>query len=139
MKLSELFAKVQVAGDVLSYYLYLATPDQDGVDVDLAAVGRVELRADAGEVRLYPESTQTDSDDVESEPILEMVLDQLPSESSGDHDLRLMVEMPLIRDETDSVRVSFSEVVDLLVAHDAQEAWLLMKPAAEFPDGVLPS
>jgi hypothetical protein len=43
MRLSELYGKVQAAGDALSYAVSIAAPDSDGVDVDLAAIGRVEL------------------------------------------------------------------------------------------------
>jgi len=64
MKLSELYAKLQTAGSIDSYVLYLAAPDTDGLDVDLAAVGRVEVHAETGEVRLYPASTSTDVDSV---------------------------------------------------------------------------
>src|SRR5580698_1276949 len=82
MKLSELFGKVQAAGDVLSYTAFLATPDSDGLDVDLASIGRVEIRTEDGEVRIYPASTQTDADSVEPEPFLGMLMDELPADVS---------------------------------------------------------
>jgi hypothetical protein len=139
MKLSELYAKIQAAGDVHAYSAYLATPDVDGVDVDLATVGRVELDPDLGEARLYPASTSTDVDDVDPEPYLGMVLAQLPLDLSGGDDFRLMVEMPLIRDEAGNDRTSFVEISDLYIGRESEEAWLLVRPVGDFGSGLLPT
>ena len=138
MKLSELCAKVQSAGDIESYALYLAAPDADGLDVDLAAVGRVEVHADTGEARLYPASTSTDVDSVEPEPYLGMMMAELPFDASAENDLRLMVEIPLLRDDSGDDRVSFSEVCDLHVGPESEEVWLLVRPANDFAAGLLP-
>ena len=54
MRLSELYAQLKTAGDVHAFSAYLATPDLDGVDVDLVPVGRVDVDYEKGEVRLYP-------------------------------------------------------------------------------------
>jgi hypothetical protein len=139
MKLSELYGKIQAAGDVLSYAAYLAAPDRDGLDVDLAAVGRVELDLDAGDARLYPASTSTDVDSVEPEPFLGMVLSELPADVSTGNDLRLMVEIPLIRDDSGNDQVSFVEINDVHIGVESKEAWLLVQPASEFASGLLPT
>ncbi len=139
MKLSELYAKIQTAGDVHAYSAYLATPDVDGVDVDLARVGRVELHPDVGEARLYPASTSTDVDSVEPEPFLGMVLAELPLDFSDGNDLRLMVEMPLIRDESGNDRTSFVEISDVYIGRESEEAWLLVRPVQDFGAGLLPT
>jgi hypothetical protein len=139
MKLSELFGKVQAAGDVLSYTAFLATPDSDGLDVDLASIGRVEIRTEDGEVRIYPASTQTDADSVEPEPFLGMLMDELPADVSDGGDLRLMVEMPLIRAESGGDQISFAEIKDLCIGRESEEAWLLVRPPSEFARGLLPT
>jgi hypothetical protein len=139
MKLSELYAKIQAAGDVHAYSAYLATPDVDGVDVDLATVGRVELQPDEGEARLYPASTSTEVDSVEPEPFLGMVLAELPLDLSNGNDLRLMVEMPLIRDLSGNDRTSFVEISDLYIGRESEEAWLLVRPISDFGAGLLPT
>jgi hypothetical protein len=139
MRLSELYAKIQDAGDVDSYAVYLAAPDRDGMDVDLAAVGRVELDLEAGDARLYPASTATDVDSVEPEPYLGMVLSQLPHDVSSGNDLRLMVEIPLIRDESGNDRVSIVEISGFHIGPESKEAWLLVQPASEFASGLLPT
>jgi hypothetical protein len=41
VRLSELYAQLKTAGDVHAFSVYLATPDLDGVDVDLIPVGWV--------------------------------------------------------------------------------------------------
>jgi hypothetical protein len=140
MKLSELYAKIQAAGDVASYVAFLAAPDRDGVDVDLAAVGHVELDPAAGDARLFPTSMTTDDDSSEEpEPFLLMVLEELPTDVSGANDLRLMVESPLIRDESGNDRVSFVELRDIHFGPESKEAWLLLEPASAFASGLLPT
>jgi hypothetical protein len=136
MMLSNLIAKIQAAGDVHSYAVYLAEPDRDGNDVDLATIGRVEVLTDSKEVRLYPSSTATDVDCVDPEPYLGMILDQLPTDSESD--LRLSAEVPLLRGESDDT-VSFKEVVDICIGRDAEEVWLLLRPASAFADGLVPT
>jgi len=138
MRLSELYAEAETAGDIHAYTAYLAAPDADGTDVDLVPVGRVELNEESKEVRLYPASTSTDTDEVEPEPYLGMVLSQLPGEVTDDNDFRIMVEIPLLRDEPGRERVRFTELVDLYVGRKSEEAWLLVRPPSEFASGVLP-
>jgi|SRR5580658_2935889 hypothetical protein len=136
MMLSNLISKLQSAGDVHSYAVYLAEPDRDGNDVDLATIGRVEVLADSREVRFYPSSTATDVDAIDPEPYLGMILDQLPTDSESD--LRLIAEVPLLRGESDDT-VSFKEIVDICIGRDAEEVWLLLRPAAAFADGLMPT
>jgi hypothetical protein len=138
MKLSELYAGIQAAGDVRSYAVWLAAPDKDGVDVDLAAVGRVDTESEPGKARLYPASTTTDTDSIEPEPILDIVLSRLPSEINEDNDLRLVVETPLLRDESGTDLVTFADIKELYVGQESGEVWFLVRPASEFAEGLLP-
>jgi hypothetical protein len=139
MKLSELYARVQAAGDVHACAVSLAAPDTDGVDVDLAAIGRVEVDPEVGEARLYPASTATDVDSIEPEPYLGMVLSQLPFDVSAENDLRLMVEIPLLRDESGPDRVSLVEINGLHIGRESEEVWFLIRPASEYASGLLPA
>lgn len=138
MRLSELYAAIKAAGDVLPYTLWLASPDEDGSDVDLASVGRVVVDSACGEARLYPASTTTDTDSVDPEPYLDLVLSQLPSDVSGENDLRLVVETPLLRDASGTDQVTFTDVFEVRVAYKSEEVWFLVRPASEFADGLMP-
>jgi hypothetical protein len=141
MRLSEFNAQIQAAGDVEtceSYALWLAAPDKDGFDVDLSAVGRVDVQWEAGEVRLYPASTTTDTDSVDPEPVLGIMLSQLPGAVDAEDDLRILVELPLLRDEAGTDSPSFAELQAVHVGTESQEVWLLVRPASEFADGLLP-
>jgi len=108
------------------------------LDVDLAAVGRVEIHADRGEARLYPASTSTDVDSVEPEPYLGMLMAELPYDASAENDLRLVAEIPLLRDDSIDDSVTIAEVCDLHLGPASEEAWLLLRPASEFAAGLLP-
>jgi len=139
MRISELYAQIQAAGDVGSYAAWLAAPDKDAVDVDLVSVGRVELHSETGEARLYPASSNTDTDSIDPEPVLGMVLDQLPSDvSAPEDDLRIVVEVPLLRDESGQDPTSFAELREVHIGRESQEVWLLVRPASEFANGLLP-
>ncbi len=139
VRLSALLAQLQAAGDVGSFTVYLAAPDKDGTDVDLASVGRVEIDDEEGVARLYPASTTTDVDTVEPEPYLGMVLSQLPSEASGENDLRLLLELPLIRDDAGDDQLSLEDVAGIHIGRGSEEVWFLAKPAEDFASGLLPT
>jgi hypothetical protein len=138
MMLSKLSAKLQPPADLHAYSVYLAEPDRDGTDVDLATIGRVEIDEASAQARLYPSSTSTDFDSVDPEPYLGMVLDQLPLLDAFESDLLLVAEVPLLRDDA-SETVHFTQIVDVRIGHDTKEVWLLLRPAADFADGLLPS
>ena len=139
MLLTEFNALIEAAGDVESYAVWLAAPDKDGFDVDLSAVGRVEMAWEAAEVHLYPASTKTDTDTIDPEPVMAMVLSQLPREVSPDEDFRLLVEIPLLRDEPGGEAPSFTELRGVHIGSQSQEVWLLVRPASEFAEGLLPA
>ncbi|HTY51523.1 MAG TPA: hypothetical protein VMB48_17690 [Steroidobacteraceae bacterium] len=138
MRLSELHSLIDAAGDVHAFTAYLAAPDKDGVDVDLASVGRVDVDYDKGEVRLYPASTATDVDSIEPEPFFGMVLDQLPTYDREESDLRVLIEVPLLRDESGGGEVRLVDLAGFHVGTGAEEVWLLARPAGEFAAGLLP-
>jgi hypothetical protein len=139
MKLSDLFTQLEAERDVISFAAYVAAPDKDGTDVDLASVGRVEIDHENGVARIYPASTATDPDSVEPEPYLGMVLSQLPKQAVGDNDLRVLVEVPVLRDETGDDQPRLVDVAGIHIGREAQEVWFLVRPAAEFAAGVLPT
>jgi hypothetical protein len=139
MKLSELFAQLEAAGDVLSFTAYLAAPDKDGTDVDLASVGRVEVDNEEGVARLYPASTDTDRDAVEPEPYVDLVLSELPADAADDNDLNILIEVPLLRDEGDDDPVSLVDLAGIHIGKASEEVWFLVRPAEEFAAGLLPT
>lgn len=141
MKLSDLFARLNGVGDLESFQVYLAAPDPDGVDVDLAAVARVELDYEKGVARLYPAEGAHDVDSEEPDALAGVdVLEELPRDASGENDLRLLIEVPLVREDSDDHRgATLVEMAGVHIGRSAEEVWFLTKPASEFPAGVLPS
>lgn len=138
MKLSELFGELQGIEDLVDFTAYLAAPDEDGTDVDLVSVGRVEVDYENHVARIYPASTDTDPDSVEPEPYLEMILSQFPKDAFGESDLELLVEVPLLRDEPDHDKTSLVGLAGVHVGKASEEVWLLVRPAEEFAEGLLP-
>lgn len=138
MRLSDLYRAIGSNEELLSYTLWLAAPDRDGNDVDLASVGRVDVNYEAAQVRLYPASTTTDTDSVDPEPFVDIVLSQLPKDISANNDLPIVVEAPLLRDESENEPVGFTELAGIHVGSQSQEVWFLLRPAAEFAAGLLP-
>ena len=67
-----------------------------------------------GEARLYPASTSADADSVDT---------------TGDNNLRLMVEVPLLRTEAGGDAIRLVELDGLHVGAASEEVWLLVVPA----------
>jgi hypothetical protein len=124
VRLSELYAQLKTAGDVHAFSVYLATPDLDGVDVDRVPVGRVEVNDEKGEARLYSASTSADVDSVDT---------------TGDNNLRLMVEVPLLRTEAGGDAIGVVGLDGPHVGAASEEVWLLAVPASMFAAGLLPA
>jgi hypothetical protein len=139
MRLSDLRAQLKGAGDVGAFAVYLAAPDKDGIDVDLASVGRVEVDHEKAVARIYPASTTTDADSVDPEPFLDMVLNQFPRHATDMNDLRLLAEVPLLRDDGADERVTLVDIVGVHIGRTSEEVWFLVRPASEFAAGLLPA
>ncbi len=139
MKLSDFYVQLGPVGEVHAFTAYLAAPDADGQDVDLASVGRVEVDYDKNEVRLYPASTATDVDSVEPEPYLGMVLDQMPIDTMDGNDMTVLVEAPLLRGDAGTDPISLVELYGVHVGTTSEEVWLLVRPPTEFASGLLPA
>jgi len=144
MLLSDLYAALAGIADVTQYATWLAEPDADGTDVDLALVGRVELDYDGSVVRLYPASPGGDPDAPESagapdpEPSLAALLTQLPMEVDLHTDMRLLGETPLLRDAHAAALTSLVDVEEVHVGRESAEVWLLLRPASAYAAGLLP-
>jgi len=138
MRLSELFRQLNAVENVDSFAVYLAAPDSDGVDVDLASIGRVEVDFEQRVARIYPDFATTDDDSVDPEPVVGMLLEQLPMDATADNDLRIVAELPLLREEGARVYPKLADVVGVHVGKSSGDVWLLMRPAVDFAEGLLP-
>jgi hypothetical protein len=68
-----------------------------------------------------------------------MVMSQLPLDVSAENDLRLMVEIPLLRDESGHDPVSLVQINGLHIGRESEEVWFLVRPASEYASGLLPA
>jgi hypothetical protein len=127
-----------LANDAGEYQLYLAEPDTaDGPDVDVELVPVIRVSWDAQEktLRLFPgeddsdEATLTTAADVTAE---------IPVEVDSTPDATLLVEVPIVRPETQNVRLSFGDVHDIVVGQTSFEIWLLVRPRSEYREEDLP-
>ena len=147
MRLSELYAQVLNAGAAaMAFPALLAEPDQtpgDDVDVLLSEIGWVEVDDDAGEIRLYPKSAVTEETPDQNLFSVERLLEQLPfdigEEISGPGDLRIVVELPLLRDGFGLLRKALTDVCGVHVGPESEELWLLVRPKDEYPNDQLPA
>jgi len=124
--------------DPADYQLYLAEPDTaDGpdVDVELVPVVKVSWDEQGRTVRLFPEEDDSDGDSLATAAD---VLAEIPTEVENTPDATLSVEVPIVRPQTSSYRVGFSEVRDIVVGQKSFEIWLLVKARSEYRDEDLP-
>ena len=125
-------------GDPVEYQLYLAEPDTvDGpdVDVELIPVVRVEWDAEEKTLRLFPEEDDSDEDSLTTAAD---VLAEIPMEVEAMPDATLMVEVPIVRPQTNNSPVGFGDVHDIVVGPKSFEIWLLVRPRSEYRDEDLP-
>ena len=69
---------------------------------------------------------------------LGIVLEQLPVDAVGENNLRLLIEVPLLRDDGEKNQVSLVEMNGVHVGRASEEVWFLVRPAGEFASGLLP-
>lgn len=141
MRLSEFYRQLKAVPrrDIDGFSLLLAEPDtveRDTVDVLLAPIGRVQLLFEKGEARLYPVIPGEVAEDEYS--ALGIFLQRLPFDASGDDDLRMTVELPLIREGAGLVDLRVCEIEAVHVGVESEEVWLLVRKVEEFGEGVLP-
>lgn len=143
MRLSNFYKELSaVEGGVMSFTLSLAAPsetDRSDVDVQLCSVGRIEINHEAGEIRFYPASGSLgDELPDQNYSLLAIALSQLPLDTGDGFDPRLMVELPLAREEPEGLEPYLSEICAVHVGAESEEAWLLVRPASEYPREALP-
>ena len=143
MRLSELYARISSAGaEALEFAVLIAQPDMtpgDDVDVLLSGIGWVEVDIEAGEVRLYPKSAITEETPDQNIFCVGRVLERLPFDVSSAGDLRISVELPLLRDGVGLMSKSLTAVCDVHIGREAEELWFLARPKEEYPSDQLPA
>ena len=132
----------QISGDIESFSLALAEPDivaGDTVDVTLAVIARIEVLREEKQIRMYPPIPDEPAEhEYES---LGVFLECLPKSLAYDDDqsLRLMVELPLIREDSSLVDRELREIEDVHIGAESKEVWLLVRPLSEYSKDVLPA
>jgi hypothetical protein len=127
--------------DVQDYDLYLAAPDTvaaDNADDQTATIGAVVLCSEQSEARLYPPFASKEVDGSECLSLADL-LTALKDDPAYQPDLKLVAELPLIRDEGATYATTLVPVVQMHIGTKAQEVWLLLAPPAEFPANSLPA
>ena len=128
--------------DAREFVVYLATVDlqpDDDIDVQLVEIGDVVVDYEQQQIRLIPASSTAVKPDPGTFTLLGSVLDACPADPDGDADLRLVIELPLLREDPRFDRPELSEVAGLHLGSASQEAWFLVHPAQRFPSGSLPA
>lgn len=141
MRLSELYEVIAPASVTPEFQVFLAGPDPtpgDDLDVQLVEIGDIQVDYDRSEIRFIPASANIDKPLERNFSTLGLLLSELPFEARDEDDMRLMVELPLLREDSDNATASLDELRDAHVGLDSGEVWLLAKPVEEFPVGSLP-
>ena len=140
MLISELESLVSAAAEeVQTYDLYLACPDKvaaDNADEQTATIGGVDLCIEQAQARLYPPFASVDGYQCYT---LADLLSTLKDAEGYQPDLKLVAELPLIREESVACETTIVPVVQLHIGTHAHEAWLLLASPSEFPANSLPA
>lgn len=143
MMLSQLYRELKDApGDARGFVVYLATVDlqpEDEIDVQLAEIGDIITDYEENHVRLIPASSSEAKPEPGTFAFLGSVLDAFPLDPDGEFDMRLVIELPLLREDPRFDRLELSEVAAVHLGPQSQEAWFLVHPAHRFQAGSLPA
>ena len=143
MLLSALHEQVkQLADALLDSSIFLAAPDMvpgDDVDVYLASIAEVRVDHANNEITLIPAS---ETEPVETNnPVLSfrILLEQMPSDTLIWGDFEIKVELPLNRDAAERTLKTVESIAAFHIGLLSEEAWLLVRPSAEFAPDMLPT
>jgi len=143
MLVSQLLAQLKFGpGDARDFVVYLASVDfhpGDDVDVQTVEVGDVVVDYEKSQIRLIPASSSEAKPEEGTFALLGAVLDSLPTEVDGQYEMRLAIELPLVREDPRFDRVELTEVAEIHFGSESQEAWFLVQPANRFERGSLPA
>jgi hypothetical protein len=140
MRLSQFYRQIGVIKEDLDLWsLNVAEPALvDGESyATVAALQKVEVDPEAGEVRFIPRHSGDDGFPAAS--LLGAALESLPGEAGGANDLRLMTQLPLVEKPREHPQRRLVEIQALHLGLESQEAWLLVRPLEEYPADALPT
>ena len=142
MLLSSLHEQIDAANyGIQDYQVFLALPganDGSGVDVFLTQIAKANIDREKNEIWLIPASSSEVNDTDSPIFFLSALVAQLPTDAVLFGDFEILVELPLDRDTESPVVTSLASVASLHLGQESGEAWLLVRPAGEFVNGVLP-
>jgi len=143
MMLSQLYDVLKDApGEAREFVVYLATVDlqpEDDIDVQLVEIGDIIIDYEEDQIRLIPASSSKVKPEPGTFAFLGSVLDALPLGPDDELDMRLVIELPLLREDPRFDRLELSEVAAVHLGPESQEAWFLVHPAHRFQSGSLPA
>ena len=143
MLVSQLLSQVKCGpSGAREFVAYIASVDfypGDDVDVQAVEVGDVVVDYDRNQIRLVPASSAEFKPDAGTFAFLGSVLDSMPADVDGEYDMRLFIELPLVREDPRFDRIELSELAEIYFGSESQEAWFLVQPANRFERGALPA
>ena len=143
MLISQLYVELSTApSDAREFVVYLATVDlqpSDDVDVQTVEIGDIAFDYEKNQIRLIPASSTEAKPEPGTFAFLGSVLDACPPDADTELDMRLVIELPLLREDPRFDRPELSEVAGIHLGPESQEAWFLVYPAHSFQRGSLPA
>jgi hypothetical protein len=127
--------------EVRNYALYLACPDTvaaDNADEQTAIIGDVVLSTEQSEARLYPPFAKKVTDEAQCYTLADL-LSALTNDADYQPDLRLVAELPLVREDSVTYETSLVPIVEMHIGPEAGEVWLLLAAPSDFPANSLPA
>ena len=129
-------------GDAREFVAYLASVDfypGDDIDVETVEVGDVVVDYEKNEIRLVPASSAEFKPDAGTFTFIGAILDSMPTDVDGPYDMRLFIELPLVREDPRFDRIELAELAEVYFGSESQEVWFLVQPASRFERGALPA
>ena len=129
-------------GDAREFVAYLASVDFypcDDIDVQTVEVGDVIVDYEKNQIRPVPASSAEFKPDAGTFTFFGAILDSMPTDVDGPYDMRLFIELPLVREDPRFDRIELAELAEVYFGSESQEVWFLVQPAGRFERGALPA
>lgn len=143
MLVSQLLVQLKFGpSDAREFVVFLASVDfhpGDDVDVQTVEVGDVVVDYEKNQVRLVPASSTEAKPEAGTFAFLGSVIDSLPTDVDSQCDMRVVIELPLVREDPKFDRIELAEVAEIYFGPESQEAWFLVQPSSRFERGSLPA
>jgi hypothetical protein len=110
----------------------------DGADVIISPLREVEIDPQAAEIRLYSAAVRPDSGQLPA-ALFEYFQASWPMEGVHEVEFIVKLQLPIAPEEGVVQEYALQPLAGVWIGRQSEEIWLLVRPASEYPQDLLPA